>query len=118
MSVETTAKKGLSFVQEVMARIEGDNSEALAQRNRRKAMSTVEGQMAALKAKIVDQEADVEDAQEAVENSYYPTEKITDGAAYLRGIVEAEEVLAAAVETLEETNDLLAKWTKVLKKRF
>jgi hypothetical protein len=116
--MENTGKKTMSFVKEVVARLSGDNDEAVAQKVARKAMSALEGQVAALKSKIVDDEQALEDAQEALGNAIYPTTVFTDNKAYCKGIATAQAAVDAKQETLDETKASIAFFTKLLDSKF
>jgi hypothetical protein len=116
--MENTGKKVNSFVKEVIARLTGDDNEAVAQKVARKAMSALEGQVAALKGQLIDDEQGVEDAQETLANAIYPTETFRDNKAYCQGIVNAQEKLDAATETLDSTKESIAFFSKLLKENF
>ena len=112
----TTMKKGELFVKEVINRIKGDDKEALANKIARKALSAIEGQIAALRAKEVDDENALEDAQEAFDNAVYPTELFTDNKAYCAQIASKKEKLNAAKDNLEQTKDSIAFFESQLAK--
>jgi len=95
--------KFLNYVKEVTARLTGDEAGAIAAFNARKAESALNGQIAALKAKQVDDEGTLEDAKEALKAAYYPTTKISDNKSYVEGIRRAQERVDAAQETLDNT---------------
>ena len=59
--------KVTNFIKEVTARLKGDEAGVIAAKVERKALSAINGQLAALKAKLVDDETAVEDAEEALE---------------------------------------------------
>ena len=92
------------FVQQVMARLKGDDTAALAAKIARKAVSAVDSQIAALNASQVDAEDAVEEATEALNVAKYPIEEIKDGKNYIRGIQMAEDKLAQATQALEDLN--------------
>lgn len=98
-------KKGKAFIAEVTARLKGDNDGALAAKIARKAISAVDSQLAALKAKEVDLENSLEDAKEALKNAKYPLEMINDGQSYIRGIKNAQEAEERAAEDLQDVVD-------------
>jgi len=116
--MENTSKKVNSFVKEVVARLKGDDNEVVAQKVARKAMSALEGQVAALKAQLVDDEQRVEDAQERLDNAIYPTEVFTDNRMYCQRIVAAQESLDSANEVLTATQESIEFFTKLLKDNF
>lgn len=100
----STTKTLNSFVQQVLARLKGDDSTVLATKIARKASSAVDTQIAALKAKQVDCEDALDNAKEALEIAKYPTEMITDSKTYIQGIQAAEIVLEQAKTNLEDVN--------------
>jgi hypothetical protein len=116
--MENTSKKVNSFVKQVVARLKGDDNEVVAQRVARKAMSAIEGQIAALKAQVVDDEQRVEDAQEYLDNMIYPTSVFSDNRAYCQNIVNAHAQLENAQETLKATQDSIEFFTALLKDNF
>jgi hypothetical protein len=116
--MENTSKKVNSFVKQVVARLKGDDNEVVAQRVARKAMSAIEGQIAALKAQVVDDEQRVEDAQEYLDNMIYPTSVFSDNRAYCQNIVNAHTQLENAQETLKATQDSIEFFTALLKDNF
>jgi len=116
--MENTGKKMSSFVKEVVARLSGDNDEAVAQKVARKAMSALEGQVAALRSTIVDHEQALEDAEEALGNAIYPTAVFSDSKAYCAGIAKAQAKVDDARETLETTKESIEFFSKLLKEKF
>src|SRR5690242_8263015 len=92
-----------NFLKEVTARFKGDANEVVAAQNERKANSAVKGQLAALNAKLVDDESNVEDKTENYKNTLYPTSKITDNSYYIRSVVAAKSSLDDAKAALEST---------------
>lgn len=107
-------KKGQLFIKEVVSRLKGDDSEALASKIARKALSAVEGQLAALKAKQVDLENSLEDAQEALNNAKYPTEIFTSNQNYIENIKRAQERYDAAFDELESCKDSINYFNDLL----
>ena len=96
-----------SYAKEILARIQGNESSIIAAQNERKSNAAVNGQIAALEALVVDQEEAVKDAEEALKEAKYPTTKISDNSAYIRGIRNAQERVTSATETLATTNESL-----------
>lgn len=113
-----TTKDLTSFVKEVISRIKGDDSEALALKNERKARAAINQQVSALENRIVDNEVAVEEAQEKYDNILYPTTLIEDGAAYIKNVKNNYEALEVAKETLEDTKLSLEFFKKLLKEKF
>ena len=104
-TIKTELKKTELFAKEVLAKLKGDGNEALANKIARKAISAFEGQIAALKAKEVDDENTVEDAQEAFANAIYPTSMFSDNKSYCQNIVFHQQLLDAANDILQQTKD-------------
>jgi hypothetical protein len=92
-----------SFVREVTARLKGDEAGVVAAKNARKAESALKGQIAALEAKLVDDESTVEDRKEALQNAKFPTTPITDNQNYIQNIRRAQEGVDSAEETVADT---------------
>jgi len=97
-------KKGGLFLKEVLNRLKGDDSEAKAAKIARKALSSVEGQIASLNSKKVDQENELEDAEEALSNAQYPTEVFVSNQTYVDSILRAQKQVDEAKDNLEATN--------------
>ncbi len=110
---KTTEKAGL-FVKEVLARLTGDDVSAVAAKIARKSISALEGQVAALNGKVVDDENKVEDAQDALNMAIYPTAVPTDSGQYCRNIIRAQENLDKAKEDLEATKASIAFFKGIL----
>lgn len=98
-------KKTELFAKEILARLKGDNNEALSNKIARKAISAFEGQIAALKAKEVDDENRVEEAGEGLNNTIYPTAMFSDNSRYCQSILDRQEELDYAKEVLKNTQD-------------
>ena len=101
----STVTKGTLFVKEVIARLKGDNAEALGAKIARKAISSVEGQLAALKARQVDLEDQVEDAEEALKVAKFPIEMITDNQGYVSNIRRKLDALEEAKTNLADVKE-------------
>lgn len=100
-------KQGKLFLKEVVARIKGDDAEVLGAKIARKAVSAVDGQIAALKGRKVDVEGEVEDAKEALATAKFPVVMITDNRAYIEGIKKAQEAYDKKVQDLSDVEDSL-----------
>lgn len=100
--MNTTAKLITNFVKQVKAQLTGDQNEIVALKNARKADSAVNGQLAALKSKLVDLEGVVEDKQEALHLAKFPKELITSNGDFISRIKCAQENLDGANEELTE----------------
>lgn len=104
-----------NFVKEVTARLKGDENGVIAAKNERKATSALNGQLAALKAKQVDDENAVEEAKDKLAEAKYPTTLIQDNKQYLTNIKYAQEAFDYATETLKQTNDSISYFEALLK---
>ena len=111
-----TTKKATLFVNEVLARLKGDDSEALANKISRKAISALQGQVAALDAKQVDDENALEDAQEALNNTIYTTTLFSDNKAYCESIVRAQTTVDNKQDGLDATKASITYFKGVLAK--
>jgi hypothetical protein len=107
-----------NFIKEVTARLKGDEAGVVAAKVERKALSAINGQLAALKAKLVDDETAVEDAQEAFNVAVFPTTVFTDNRSYVSGIQRAQEVLDAKEAELESTKESIAYFEALLTNNF
>ena len=110
--------KVTNFIKEVTARLKGDENGVIAAKVERKALSAINGQLAALKAKLVDDETAVEDAQEALDNAIFPTHVFTDNAAYVRNIQARQEQLDSAKSNLESTKETIAYFENLVETKF
>jgi hypothetical protein len=115
-TVTTEVKKGTLFVKEVLARLTGDDNEALANKIARKSVSAVSGQISALEAKEIDDENTLEDAQDALQTAIYPTALFSDNKSYCQGIANAQAKVDAAQDTLDNTRTSLAFFNGLLAK--
>ena len=104
-TIKAELKKTELFAKEVLAKLKGDGNEALANKIARKAISAFEGQIAALKAKEVDDENSVEDAQEALANALYPTSMFSDNKSYCQNIVNHQQLLDGTIDILQQTKN-------------
>lgn len=96
------------FLKEVTARLKGDDQTVKAIKIERKALSSLNSQLASLNAKLVDDETRVENAQEDLDKAFFPTEVFSDNSSYIYGIKKAQEALDAANEDLQSTKDTIA----------
>lgn len=107
-----------SYGKEFLARLTGDKDAALAAKNERKGRSAIELQIASLKAKEVNDEAALENAEEAFEKAIYPAYEIENGNSYSEGIVVCDTKLKEAKQSLEETQESIKFWQNILQTRF
>lgn len=117
MTMSTEVKKGKLFIQQVVAKLKGDNNEELATKIARKALTAVDAQLAALRAKEVDLEGSLEDANEALNDAKFPTTMITDNSAYIRNIQKAQENRDAAQDNLDDIKNSI-KFFETLMKEY
>jgi len=110
--------KVTNFIKEVTARLKGDEAGVIAAKVERKALSAINGQLAALKAKLVDDETAVEDAEEALNNAIFPTSVFTDNAMYVRNIQSRQEYLDTAKATLDSTKETIAYFENLVETKF
>lgn len=103
-----------SYVKETLARLTGDNNEVVAQKNYRKATSILNGQIAALKAKQVDAEGVLEEAEEQLKSAKFPAELITRGDSYIATLNNRKEQVAVAKQDLEDVKSSIAEAEKTL----
>ena len=107
-----------NFIKEVTARLKGDEAGVIAAKVERKAISAINGQLASLKAKLVDDETAVEDAEEALNNAIYPTNVFIDNSHYVKTILARQEMLDSAVTSLESTKETIAYLENLLSTKF
>jgi len=103
-----------SFAKEILSRLKGDEQGVIAAQNERKANSALLGTIAALNAKVVDQEELVKDAEDALQEAKYPTTKITDNGSYVSKIQQKQALLDNAKEELENTTKSLSYWNTLV----
>ena len=103
-----------SFVKEVLARFKGDTDKVVAEKNYRKASAGISGQIAALNAKLVEEEGRVEDAKEALEAVKYPTDLITDVSSYVKNIKDKQEAYDKAKGNLEGVQETLTSYKDLM----
>lgn len=111
----TTTQKVANFAKQVLAQLKGDENTEIALRNARKADSAYSSQLAALKAKLVDDEVNVEEAQEAYHKAKYPKTVINDNKAFVQNVKTYYERLERAQETLSETKESIKFFESLLK---
>jgi len=107
-----------NFVQEVIGRLKGDESEVIAAQNERKAKSAFKQQLSSLESQLVDDEVLIEEKLEAYNNALYPTKRIKDNKDYLLNIKIAKQDLDIAEGELENTQDSIKFFTSEMDKAF
>lgn len=113
----TAAKTTLSFAKQVIARIAGDDNEALAQKIARKATSGFNSQLAALNSRLVDAEDARDVAVTKYEDTLYPSEMIQDTNAYCNRIVAAKNTVDDANDNIDDIKNSIEIFTD-LQKQF
>ena len=103
-----------NFVNQVVARIKGDEAEVIALKNEKKARTAIRSQISALEAKLVDDEDAVETAKENLSNAIYPSTLITDNQVYVNNIRNAQKRVDDAIEKVEDTRASLKFWNDTL----
>ena len=106
-----------SYFKQALAILVGDHASEIAAKNERKANSAISSQIATLEAKEVDDEALVDDAEEALKLAKYPKEVITNNLSYVTNIKYKQEALDDAKTTLESTRDSI-KYFQAIKSDF
>jgi len=104
-----------SFVKEVIARLEGDDTKVVAEKNYRLANAAVKGQLSTLEGDKVKAEIKVENAEDELKRCKYPTEIIQEGSNYIRRIAANFETLESRKEDLEQIEDSIKFYTELLK---
>lgn len=107
-----------NFIKEVTARLKGDEAGVVAAKVERKALSAINGQLAALKAKLVDDETAVEDAQEALNNAIFPTAVFTNNQDYIVNIKRMQDILDSCVDQLYSTKASIDYFEELLTSNF
>lgn len=107
-----------SFAKEIVSRIKGDNAEVVAQQNERKALSAFNGQIQALKSKLVDDEMYLEDKKETFNNTLYPTVRISHNQSYVEEVKRAKDGITKAEEQLQDTKDSITFFEQLVKEKF
>jgi hypothetical protein len=109
--------KVTNFMKQTLAILKGDDAGVISAKNERKANSALNGQIAALKAKEVDLESNVEDAKETLKLAKFPKDVITNNTFYIDNIKSANSKLEDAVFELEECKDSI-KFYESIKEEF
>jgi len=95
--------KVTNFVKQTLAMITGDEKTVISTKNERKSNSAINGQLAALKSKLVDDESALEDAEELLKNAKFPSSLITDNPCYIESIKRANSRVQSAKNTIADT---------------
>jgi len=104
-----TMNKTKSFVKEIVALLKGDDAEATGQKVLRQADSAFKTQIASLTGDTIALEDRLEDAKEALRLARLNSgQLIGDRNAYIRGLLQAQNVIVDAEEALEAHNNKLA----------
>lgn len=102
-----------NYAKQTIAFLKGDEEGQIVARNERKADAILRGQLSSLDNKKVNAEIEVETAQDNLDRAKFPTELISDGESYLKGIREAQEHLEATQEALAEIEESIEYWTRM-----
>lgn len=95
-----------NYVKEMIARIKGDDAEAIAIKNQRKAISAFKTELALKQNKVLSLEDTVEEANENLNNALLNHGKpITDRADYMDAVLDAKNNLLDAEEDLEAIHE-------------
>lgn len=93
-------------------------STEIAKLNEEKAKTVLEQQLSAIKGKIIDDKIAVKDAEKALENAIYPTTVIKNDKSYYKNIVDAQNILDNAKDSLEHSIDSYNYVGNLLSERF
>lgn len=103
-----------SYVKQVLAQLTGDQDKVVAEKNYRKASAAVKGQVAALEGKLVDLSMKVEEKEEILNSTKYPTTPIGDAGTYCSRVKNAQDNLDSANEELEAAKESKAYFESLL----
>lgn len=106
------------FFKQVLAQFKGDADVAIAAYNERKAKVAFKSQIAALEAKVIDDENAVDDAQDGLNTAMFPTVKIDNGAHYIKNLAYYNDRLENAKANLQATNKSLEFFRGLLAKEW
>jgi len=110
---------GLSkFVQATMAFLTGDTDTALALKNERLAKAAIRGQLSALEGQLVNDEVELDLANENFNKSFTPKTLIASQEGYIDNLLTARENLTKAEAKLEKTKKTIAFLEKLSTDRF
>ena len=105
-----------SFIRETKARLKGDTSGKIAERNFRTADGACTLQIAALNMEKMKAERVLDKAQETYEASVHPTEVIENDESYLSTIQAARKSVVDAEKALEKINNSITFFEDLQKK--
>lgn len=106
------------FVQQTVNRMKESSDQNIAERNEKKAAAAFKSQIAQQEGKLVDLEMGVSDAQQAMENAFYPITMITSAERYLQGIKEAKHNLDNAEAALSNAKESIEFMKNALAEKF
>ena len=119
MENKTSKPSTLSkFVTATVAFLTGDTDTTLALKNERLAKAAIKGQLSALEGQLVTNEVKHENAKEALEKAIHPTSLISNQESYVVNILDAEEKLNEALETLKATQTTIDYLNTLLESKF
>ena len=112
----TKVQKGVSFIEEIVALIQGDNAEAKAQKIKRQADSALKTQIATLTGDTIVLEDKLEEAKENLRlarlNYGEEIKEIEKRTQYVQNLIKAKNAVTEAQENLNthlETLDFITK---------
>jgi DNA repair exonuclease SbcCD ATPase subunit len=111
--MNTTVAK--TFIKQFVAMVKGDDAEVMAAKVQRKAKAALDSELANLNGELVDKEQALEDAKEnlakAIINNGY---EIHDRRSYVRTLLEAEQAITKAEDSLEDLKHTITVLTEIL----
>ncbi len=106
-----------NFLRKTKAKLTGDAVSLLAIDNEEKAIPTVDGQIANIQFKLVEQKGKVKDAERELDKAKYPTIAISSGNEFYKKIVDAQKHLDEVKEGYRQLQESL-EYAQALKKEF
>lgn len=107
------------FEEKVISRIEEEKSDVkIGAKNAKVARSIAEGQIAVLKGKLIDDENNLEEAVEHYDSVVYPVVKISNRNEYWQSVVNAEDLVEQARQSIKDTKDSIKSAEKFIKDNF
>ncbi len=104
-----------SYVKELRARITGDKTEVIVQKNYRKATAALKSQVGTLQNQLVDAEGKLEEALDQLEEAKYPTELISNPNAFISKLASKQADVTDATDKLVEVQESIEFYSVLLK---
>jgi len=115
MSLTEGVTEGVSyFVKQTIALMKGDTDEALALKNRKRAIAGIKAELTQLELLKMDAEQEVEDAEALVKAAKFPVELITDTKSYIFNLKEYLGLLETRQDALDDVNHSIEFQTGLL----